>query len=81
MGFFNVNSRRGVELKPKTFQENILKMLDQFQIGETIIICSDKKYLYLQSTLLTLKGTVSVISSDPPCKDGNAQFTTGTLNS
>ena len=23
-----------------------------------------------------LKGTVSVISSDPPCKDGNARFTT-----
>ena len=23
-----------------------------------------------------LKGTVSVISSDPPCKDGNALFTT-----
>ena len=22
------------------------------------------------------KGTVSVISSDPPCKDGNARFTT-----
>ena len=23
-----------------------------------------------------IKGTVSVISSDPPCKDGNARFTT-----
>ena len=23
-----------------------------------------------------LKGTVSVVSSDPPCKEGNAQFTT-----
>ena len=25
------------------------------------------------------KGTVSLISSDPPCKDGNARFTTVTL--
>ena len=24
----------------------------------------------------TLKGTVSVILDDPPCKDGNARFTT-----
>jgi len=23
-----------------------------------------------------IKGTVSVISSDPPCKDGNARYTT-----
>ena len=28
---------------------------------------------------LLLKGTVSVISSDPPCKDGNARFTTVSL--
>ena len=27
-------------------------------------------------TLFTLEGTVSVVSSDPPCKDGNARFTT-----
>ena len=25
------------------------------------------------------KGTVSVISSDPPCEDGNARFTTAPL--
>ena len=25
--------------------------------------------------IIILKETVSVISSDPPCKDGNAQFT------
>jgi len=24
-----------------------------------------------------LKGTLSIISSDPQCKDGNARFTTG----
>ena len=28
---------------------------------------------------IIIKGTVSVISSDPPCKDGNARFTTGPL--
>ena len=26
--------------------------------------------------MLDIKGTVSVISSDPPCKDGNGWFTT-----
>ena len=26
-----------------------------------------------------IKGTVSLISSDPSCKDGNARFTTVTL--
>ena len=30
-------------------------------------------------TFLILKGTVSVILSDPPCKDNNARFTTVTL--
>ena len=25
---------------------------------------------------IVIKGTASVISSDPPCKDGNARFTT-----
>ena len=29
--------------------------------------------------LFTLKRTVSVISSDPPYKDGNARFTTSLL--
>jgi len=28
---------------------------------------------------ISLKGTVSAISSDPPCKDGNARFTTVSL--
>ena len=33
--------------------------------------------LYCPSTpLLNIEETVSVISSDPPCKDGNARFTT-----
>ena len=40
--------------------------------------CSKKRHLKYVSygTEKTGKGTVSVISSDPPCKDGNALFTT-----
>ena len=30
------------------------------------------------SSLTNLKGTVRVISSEPPCKDANARFTTST---
>ena len=31
--------------------------------------------IYFERTLkIILKGTVSVTSGDPPCKDGNAQF-------
>ena len=51
----------------------------------SIILCSDVDLkiclisVYQQCILYTLwillKGTVSIISSDPPCKDGNAQFT------
>ena len=29
--------------------------------------------------IITLKGTVRLISRDPPCKDGNARFTRGIL--
>ena len=32
--------------------------------------------MYLIEFSFCLKWTVSVISSDPPCKDDNAQFTT-----
>jgi len=27
-------------------------------------------------SITIFKGTVSIISSDPPCKDGNSRFTT-----
>ena len=36
-------------------------------------------YYFIQLQILPyfhFKGTVSVVSSDPPCKDGNARFTT-----
>ena len=40
-------------------------------------ICSKYKPLYIQKRVkFFFKWTVSVISSDPPCKDGNARFTT-----
>ena len=35
-----------------------------------------KSRLVLFYLKLVLKGTVSVISSDPPCKDDNARFST-----
>ena len=44
-------------------------------------LCNSVKYCY-DDTLCQanqhsiFKGTVSVISSDPPCKDNNARFTT-----
>ena len=34
---------------------------------------------YLRKTEL-VKGTIRIFSSDPPCKDGNARFTTVSLN-
>ena len=46
-----------------------------------IIIQPVKIYkIILKSTLSGfIKGTVSVISSDPPCKDGNSRFKTAPL--
>ena len=34
------------------------------------------EYQCLQPLIVLVKRTVGVISSDPPCKDGNARFTT-----
>ena len=35
-------------------------------------------YIFKKLDTKNLKGTVSVISSDPPCKDGNAENTQNT---
>ena len=48
-----------------------------YLISSAVIICSNKQKLFKQ---LSYKGTVSVILSDPPCKDDNARFTMIHLN-
>ena len=37
------------------------------------------KIKHKNTSIEYLKGTVSIISSKPPCKDGNAQFTAVSL--
>ena len=42
----------------------------------SIQFCFTEINSIVKLTETLFKGTLSVISSDPPCKDGNARFTT-----
>ena len=66
-----------LNLKKKKFNLIKVKILNQaknfFNVKRTF------SFLFIGSVLLELKGTVSVISCDPPCKDEKARFLTVSL--
>ena len=85
---YKPKSLKGVELPPRSLREGgINKTLSKPMIHvQDILLVFDVKnppsrcvFLWKRVFLNFLKGTVSVISSHPPWKDGNARFTTVTL--
>ena len=68
-----------------SYLQDMLCRQETFLIVSSLDILLNKQTIFNLTYLLlfktnthqeTLKGSVSIISSDPPCKDGNARFTT-----
>ena len=65
-----------VNLKWNDFEENVkIAFKENFQKLISIVDFSDMIYILLLHQCF-LKGTVSLILSDPPCKECNSRFTT-----